>query len=59
MPGVSTWFERFLDADKVLIYLINRDPKDQQAEDVFWRGMRALERDREPELGYIISELPG
>ena len=51
MPGVSTWFERFLDADRVLIFLINRDPEDQKAEDFFWSGMQAIERDKEPEPG--------
>ncbi len=44
MPGVSTWYERFLDADRVLIYLINKDPKDQNAEDFFWSGMQEIVR---------------
>ncbi len=32
-----------------------RDPEDQKAEDFFWSGMQAIERDKEPELGYIIT----
>ena len=28
MPGVATWFERFLDADRVLVILSNRDYRD-------------------------------
>lgn len=30
--------------DRVLIYLINKDPKDQNAEDFFWSGMQEIVR---------------
>jgi len=44
MPGVMTWFERFVDADRVLVYLINRDPEDQRAIVGFRNGMRKIAR---------------
>ena len=31
MPGVATWFERFIDADRVLVILSNRDYRDVRA----------------------------
>ena len=49
MPGVATWFERFIDADRVLVLLTNRDRLDSRA---FWSFEAALEevaRDREPD----------
>ncbi len=49
MPGVATWFERFLDADRVLVILSNRDVEDYRAFAGFWNGMQMIARDREPE----------
>ena len=57
MPGVSTWFERFLDADRTLVFLINRDPEDYRAMDAFWEGMRKIAQDKEPDPVRTIEEI--
>ena len=49
MPGVYTWFERFIDADRTLVYMINREPEDYRALVGFWRGIRQIARDKEAE----------
>ena len=49
MPGVGTWFERFVDADRVLVFLTNRDFMDARAYWSFYRGLEAIARDREPD----------
>ena len=48
MPGLNTWFERFLDKDAVLLIFANRDPEDMRAFSGFWDGMRAVARGEEP-----------
>ena len=48
MPGLRTRFERFLDADRVLVILCCREPADEDGYGVFFEGMRALARDEEP-----------
>ena len=53
MPGVSTWFERFIDADRVLVILACRDYRDARAQSSYWDGMEAVARDKEP--GPIVS----
>ena len=53
MPGVATWFERFIDADRVLVILSSRDYRDARAYLGYWDGMEAIARDREP--GPIVS----
>ena len=57
MPGVSTWFERFLDADRVLIYLINREPIDYRAYIGFMNGLCKIARDQTPEPIQTIEEI--
>ncbi len=57
MPGVATWFERFIDADRVLVILSNRDYRDVRAYLGFWDGMEAIARDKEPEPVRTIEEL--
>ena len=57
MPGVSTWFERFIDADRVLVFLINRDSEDYRAIAGFWSGMQKIARDREPGPVQTIEEI--
>ena len=57
MPGVATWFERFLDADRVLVILSNRDAEDYRAFAGFWNGMQMIARDREPEPIRTIEEI--
>ena len=57
MPGVATWFERFLDADRVLVILSNRDAEDYRAFAGFWNGMQQIARDKEPEPIRSIEEI--
>ena len=57
MPGVATWFERFLDADRVLVILSCRDYRDVRAYLSYWNGMEAITRDKEPEPIVSIEEL--
>ena len=57
MPGVATWFERFLDADRVLVILSCRDYRDIRAYLGYWNGMEAITRDKEPEPIVSIEEL--
>ena len=57
MPGLETWFEHFVDADRVLVILNCRDTADAKAYDAFFNGMRAVARDREPEPVRTVEEL--
>ena len=49
MPGVVTWFERFIDANRTLIILCNRDYEDVRAFLSFESALEAIARDKEPE----------
>ena len=57
MPGVCTWFERFLDADRTLEFFINRQPADYRALVGFFDGMRKIARDKEPDPVRTIEEI--
>ena len=57
MPGVATWFERFIDADRVLVILSNRDYRDVRAYLGYWNGMEAVARDKEPEPIVSIEDI--
>ncbi|MBQ6117227.1 MAG: beta-lactamase family protein [Oscillospiraceae bacterium] len=57
MPGVATWFERFIDADRVLVILANRDYRDVRAYLGYWNGMEAIARDKEPEPIQTIEDI--
>ena len=57
MPGVATWFERFLDADRVLVILGSRDYRDARAYLSYWDGMEAAARDKEPEPVVSIEDI--
>jgi CubicO group peptidase (beta-lactamase class C family) len=57
MPGVITWFERFIDADKVLVLLNSREPKDVRAYYCFYYAMRAIARGEEPEPIVTIEDI--
>ena len=57
MPGVITWFERWIDADRVLVMLFSRDPWDYRAGVGAWNGLRAVAAGREPEPIKSIEEL--
>ena len=62
MPGLGTWFERFVDADRVLIFLNCRDYSDYRAYSGLHSGLEAIARDKEPEpvisLGDIMVKDP-
>ena len=57
MPGVATWFERFIDADRTLVILSNRDYRDVRAYLGYWNGMEAVTRDKEPEPVVCIEDI--
>ena len=57
MPGVATWFERFIDADRVLVILSCRDYRDVRAYLGYWDGMEAVVRDKEPEPIISIEDI--
>ena len=57
MPGVATWFERFIDADKVLVILGCRDYRDIRAYLGYWDGMEAIVRGKEPEPIKAIEDI--
>ena len=44
MPGVSTWFECFIDADRVLAVFSNRDMTDARAHMGFYDAMRDIDQ---------------
>ena len=56
-PGYSNWYERFVDADRVLIRLRCRDVRDERAWQSFSRGLKAITRDKEPGRVRSIEEL--
>ena len=57
MPGVLTWFERFIDADRVLVILSCRDYRDVRAYLGFWNGVEDIIRDREPKPIVSIEDI--
>ena len=57
MPGVATWFERFIDADRVLVILSCRDYRDARAFGGYCDGMEAIARDKEPEPIVCIEDI--
>lgn len=57
MPGVSTWFERFIDADRTLVFFINREAQDYRSIVGFWKGMRKVAHDETPDPIQSIEEL--
>ena len=48
MPGLGTWFERFVDADRVIVMMSCRDFADVRAHLSFVQGLENLARDRDP-----------
>ena len=56
-PGYSTWYERFVDADRLLILLRCRDVRDERAWQAFFKGLKAVARDEAPEPVRSIEEL--
>lgn len=57
MPGVGTLFERFIDADKMLVILTNRDWVDARAYMSFEDGVRGMAHGREPEPIRAVEDI--
>jgi len=57
MPGLETWFMRFVDADRVLVILCCRDYSDIRAFVRFWEGMQAIAGDEEAEPVAAIEDI--
>ena len=57
MPGVFTWFERWIDADRMLVMLFSRDPWDYRAGMGAWNGLRAIAAGKEAESIQTIEDL--
>ena len=57
MPGLETWFERFVDADKVLVIMNCHDVEDARVFGSFWEGMEAAVRGEESEPVVCIEDL--
>ena len=57
MPGLETWFQRFIDTDRVLIIMNCRDYADVRAFISFWDGMIAIAADKEPKPIQTIEDL--
>ncbi len=57
MPGVATWFERFIDADRMLVILTCRDFADVRAYLSFEKGLKRIARGKEPESVVAIEDI--
>ena len=57
MPGVNTWFERFIDADRTLVMMFSREPSDMRAGQGAWDGFRAIAHDNEPKPIITIEDI--
>ena len=57
MPGLGTWFERFVDADRTLVFLNCRDYTDARAYWGFEEGMEDIARGTEPKPLISIEDI--
>ncbi len=57
MPGVHTWFERFLDANRVLMILCSREMLDARAHYGLFTGLRDIARGKDPKPIQSIEEI--
>ena len=57
MPGLGTWFERFVDEDRVLVFLNCRDWQDARAYWGFESSLEAIARDKDPEPIVSIEDI--
>ena len=57
MPGVATWFERFIDEDRVLIVLTSREVEEFRTTLGFFEGLRKIARGKEPDPIRTIEEI--
>ncbi len=56
-PGYSSWYERFVDADRVLVILRCRDVRDERAYAAFYAGIKAIARGEAPAPIRSVEEL--
>ncbi len=56
-PGYSTFFQRFIDADRVLVFLRCREARDERAYGALYKAVKALARGEEPGPVRAIEEL--
>jgi hypothetical protein len=57
MPGVHTWFQRFLDTDRTLVILCSRQELDIRAHDGLYTGLSAAAKGKEPAPIVSIEDL--
>ena len=57
MPGVHTFFERFVDTDRMYVILCNREEQDVRAHMAVFNGLRAVARDKMPEPVICIEDI--
>ena len=56
-PGYLTHYERFIDEDRMLVFLCSRTPEDERGYDSFYDGMRAIARGGEPAPIVCIEDI--
>ena len=56
-PGYSTWYQRYIDSDRVLIVLRSRDTLDDRAYEAFYAGIKAIARGAEPEPINTVEDI--
>ena len=56
-PGYSSWYERFVDADRLLVILRCRDVRDERAYAAFYAGIKAIARGEAPAPIRSVEEL--
>ena len=56
-PGVSTWYGRYLDADRLLVLLNCREPLDGRGGNAFFSAMSAVGRGEEPPKLTCIEDI--
>ena len=57
MPGVHTWFKRFIDTDRMLVILCNREELDIRAHDGLFTGLLSVAKDKQPEPIVSIEDI--
>ena len=57
MPGLETWFEHYVDEDKVFIVFGCRDYADVRAFIGFWEGMKGIVKGEEPDPIESIEDI--
>ena len=57
MPGVHTWYERFIDADRTLVILSSKDLLDARAHYGFFSALRDIAKGREPKPIRTIEDI--